>query len=62
MASELTPLISKHNSLSELSLEAIHEKFLSGHFKTGDWLRQEQFSQQLVSATRLCEKPWMGLQ
>jgi DNA-binding GntR family transcriptional regulator len=48
MASQLKPLIHKHNSLSELAHEAIRERILSGYFKPGDWLRQEELSQQLA--------------
>jgi DNA-binding GntR family transcriptional regulator len=45
---ELTPLIREHKSLVDLAHEAIREKILSGHFKPGDWLRQEELSQQLA--------------
>jgi DNA-binding GntR family transcriptional regulator len=48
MVSQLKPLIHKHNSLSELAHEEIREKILSGYFKPGDWLRQEDLSQQLA--------------
>jgi DNA-binding GntR family transcriptional regulator len=56
MASELKPLIKEHKSLTELAHEAIREWILSGHFKPGDWLRQEELSQQLgVSHTPVRE-------
>ncbi len=56
MATELKPLIQKHNSLSELAHEAIQERILSGYFKPGEWLRQEELSQQLgVSHTPVRE-------
>jgi DNA-binding GntR family transcriptional regulator len=56
MASELKPLISEHKSLAELSHEVIRERILSGHIKPGDWLRQEELSQQLgVSHTPVRE-------
>jgi DNA-binding GntR family transcriptional regulator len=45
---ELTPLIREHKSLVELTHEAIRERILSGYFKPGDWLRQEELSQQLA--------------
>jgi len=48
MANELMPLISEHKSLAELAHEAIRERILSGYFKPGDWLRQEELSQQLA--------------
>lgn len=44
---DLKPLIQKHDSLSELAHEAIRERILSGYFKPGEWLRQEELSQQL---------------
>lgn len=54
---ELTPLIGENRrSLSELAHEAIQDRILSGHFKPGDWLRQEELSQQLrVSHTPVRE-------
>ncbi len=56
MASDLKPLINEHKSLAELAHEAIREWILSGHFKPGDWLRQEELSQQLgVSHTPVRE-------
>lgn len=56
MVNELTPLINEHRSLSDLSHEAIRDRILSGHFKPGDWLRQEDLSQQLgVSHTPVRE-------
>ena len=48
MPSELTPLAREHKSLTELTHEAIRERLLSGYFKPGDWLRQEELSQQLA--------------
>jgi DNA-binding GntR family transcriptional regulator len=48
MLNELKPLAHKHNSLSELAHEAIRERILSGDFKPGDWLRQEELSQQFA--------------
>jgi len=48
MAKEFTPLIGEHKSLAELAHEAIRERILSGYFKPGDWLRQEDLSQQLA--------------
>ncbi len=47
MPNELKPLISDHKSLAELAHEAIQEMILSGDFKPGDWLRQEDLSKQL---------------
>ncbi len=56
MLNELKPLVHKHNSLSELAYEAIREKILSGDYKPGEWLRQEELSQQLgVSHTPVRE-------
>jgi DNA-binding GntR family transcriptional regulator len=56
MESQLKPLTHKHNSLSELAHEAIRERILYGDFKPGDWLRQEELSQQLgVSHTPVRE-------
>jgi len=56
MASELTPFISEHKSLAEIAHEAIRERILSGYYKPGDWLRQEELSQQLgVSHTPVRE-------
>lgn len=54
---ELTPLISENRrSLSELAHDAIRDRILSGHFRPGDWLRQEELSQQLrVSHTPVRE-------
>lgn len=54
---ELTPLISgERRSLSELAFEAIRDRILSGYFKPGDWLRQEDLAQQLgVSHTPVRE-------
>jgi DNA-binding GntR family transcriptional regulator len=48
MANELMPLISEQKSLAELAQEAIRERILSSYFKPGDWLRQEELSQQLA--------------
>jgi DNA-binding GntR family transcriptional regulator len=45
MVNELAPLINERRSLAELSHEAIRDQILSGHFKPGDWLRQEDLSQ-----------------
>jgi DNA-binding GntR family transcriptional regulator len=45
---EFIPLINEHKSLAELAHEAIRERILSGYFKPGDWLRQEDLSQQLA--------------
>lgn len=56
MANELKPLVSEHKSLAELSHEAIRERILSGNFGPGEWLRQEELSQQLgVSHTPVRE-------
>ena len=56
MASELKPLINEHKSLAVLAHEAIREWILYGHIKPGDWLRQEELSQQLgVSHTPVRE-------
>jgi DNA-binding GntR family transcriptional regulator len=47
LARELTPLVGEHKSLADLAHEAIRDRILSGYFKPGDWLRQEDLSQQL---------------
>jgi DNA-binding GntR family transcriptional regulator len=45
---ELIPIIREGKSLAEQAHEEIRERILSGHFKPGDWLRQEELSQQLA--------------
>jgi DNA-binding GntR family transcriptional regulator len=56
VVNELIPLINEHRSLAKLSHEAIRDRILSGHFKPGDWLRQEDLSRQLgVSHTPVRE-------
>lgn len=56
MNNEFTPLINDRRSLSELSHEAVRDLILSGHFRPGEWLRQEELSQQLgVSHTPVRE-------
>jgi len=56
MLNELKPLNNEHKSLAELAHEAIRERILSCYFKPGDWLRQEELSQQLgVSHTPVRE-------
>jgi DNA-binding GntR family transcriptional regulator len=53
---KLKPLVHKHNSLSALAHEGIREKILSGDYMPGEWLRQEELSQQLgVSHTPVRE-------
>ena len=42
------PLINERKSLSVLAHEAMQERILSGYFKPGEWLRQEELSQQLA--------------
>ena len=48
MLNELKPITNEHKSKVELTYEAIREKILSGYFKPGDWLRQEELSQRLA--------------
>jgi DNA-binding GntR family transcriptional regulator len=48
MLNELTSIGGRHKSKADLAHEAIREKILSGYFKQGDWLRQEQLSQRLT--------------
>ncbi len=56
MAERLTPIVNDRKSLAELAYEATRERILSGAFKPGDWLRQEELSQQLsVSHTPVRE-------
>ena len=48
MANELKPISREHKSKVDLAYEAIRERILSNYFKSGDWLRQEELSQQLA--------------
>jgi DNA-binding GntR family transcriptional regulator len=48
MLNELKPISGEHKSKAELAHEAIRERILSGYFKPGDWLRQEELSQRLT--------------
>ena len=48
MSNGLKPINSQHKCKAELAHEAIRERILSGYFKPGDWLRQEESSQQLA--------------
>ena len=45
---ELKPIGGRHKSKADLAHEAIREEILSGYFKQGDWLRQEELSQRLI--------------
>ncbi len=40
------PLINERKSLSVLAHEAMQERILSGYFKPGEWLRQEEMSRR----------------
>jgi DNA-binding GntR family transcriptional regulator len=56
MLDQLKPITGEHKSKAELAHEAIREKILSGYFKQGEWLRQEELSQRLaVSQTPVRE-------
>jgi len=48
MEKELQPLTSDQKSLVDRAHEEIQNRILSGHFKQGEWLRQEELSQQLA--------------
>jgi DNA-binding GntR family transcriptional regulator len=48
MLNELKPITGEHKSKAVLAHEAIREKILSGYFKPGDWLRQQELSQRLA--------------
>lgn len=56
MESEYSSVREKHKSLADLVYEAVRAKIISGEIPPGDWLRQEELSQQFgVSHTPVRE-------